>query len=187
MKVIDGVWVPEELKKVCFACDTGRCLGACCVEGDAGAPLTEEEISVLEDHTEVLLPRLTGAGRAVVERNGVFDWDMEGNYVTPLVNDRECAFAIFTDEGVAVCAIEQAWNAGEVPLRKPESCHLYPVRVNRMENGMTKLVYHRWGICTPALERGEKEGIPLAGFLREALTRKFGSGWVDLLLNGKKR
>ncbi len=182
MKLIGGVNVPDELGSVCFACDTTRCKGACCVEGDAGAPLTEEEIALLEDHTEDLIPWLAPAGREVVEQKGMFDWDADGSYVTPLVNDRECAFAVFTDQGVAVCAIEQAWAAGVIPLQKPLSCHLYPLRMIQLDNGMTRLVYHRWSICAPALIRGQQEKILLNRFLKESLTRAFGAEWYEQLL-----
>ncbi|MFO7723374.1 MAG: DUF3109 family protein [Bacteroidales bacterium] len=181
MKVIDNTIVPEELTSLCFACDIEQCKGACCVEGDAGAPLTEEEISLLEDYIERIIPYMEEPGKEVVKRYGVFDWDMDGNYVTPLVNDRECAFAWFTDDGIALCAIEKAWEAGDVPLQKPESCHLYPLRLTRLENGLTKMVYHRWPICNPALENGEKKGIRLVDFLKAALTRKYGAEWREKL------
>lgn len=176
MKVLDNVLVPEELQSVCFACDVTKCHGSCCVEGDAGAPLTEEEISLLEDYLDRILPFMEKAGQDVVKRSGVFDWDMDGNYVTPLVNNRECAFAYFND-GIALCAIEKAWEAGEVPLQKPESCHLYPLRLTTMKNGMIKMVYHRWPICEPALQNGNEQGIELGSFLKDALIRKFGEEW----------
>jgi len=179
MKTIENTLVPDELKTVCFACNVAVCKGACCVEGDAGAPLTEEEISILEDYTEKLLPFLNDQGLEVVQQYGMFDWDQDGNYVTPLVNDRECAFALFSDEGIALCAIEKAWQEGVVPLRKPESCHLYPLRLSTMPNGMTQIVYHRWPICEPALEHGTEQKIPMIDFLREALIRKFGQEWYD--------
>lgn len=182
MKVIGNVIVPEELRGLCFACDIPRCKGACCVEGDAGAPLTEEEISLLEDYSDRVLPFMEKEGREVVKRNGVFDWDMDGQYVTPLVNDRECAFACFLEDGTALCAIEKAWEAGEVPLQKPESCHLYPLRISKMENGMEKIVYHRWPICTPALENGLSKKIVLQDFLEGPLVRKYGKEWYARLL-----
>jgi hypothetical protein len=179
MKVIGNTIVPAELQHLCFACDIMKCKGACCVEGDAGAPLTEEEINELEDGIDKLLPYMVEAGREVVSRSGVFDWDMDGNYVTPLVNDRECAFVYFTEDGIALCAIEKAWEEGKISLQKPESCHLYPLRLTSLENGMTKIVYHRWHICEDALKNGAEKGILLHTFLKPALVRKFGQKWVE--------
>ncbi len=178
MKVIGNLIVPDELHSACFSCDLNQCKGACCVEGDAGAPLTEEEISLLEDYIDRVFPFMEPEGRKIVGYNGVFDWDMEGQYVTPLVNDRECAFAIFR-EGIALCAIEQAHAAGVIPLQKPESCHLYPLRLKKMENGMTRIYYHQWHICEPARENGQKKGIKLIDFLEKALVNKFGKEWLE--------
>lgn len=181
MKVIDNIIVPGELDNLCFECDVEKCRGACCVEGDAGAPLTEEEIGVLEDYLTYLKPFMEPEGRRVAEVNGVFDWDMDGNYVTPLVNDRECVFATFTAGRVAVCAIEICWNVGLIPLRKPESCHLYPLRIVKMENGMEKLFYHRWPICEPALQNGKSKKVKLSTFLKDALISKYGREWYERL------
>jgi hypothetical protein len=178
MKVIGNIIVPDELYSACFACDLSQCKGACCVEGDAGAPLTEEEISLLEDYIDRVIPFMEEEGRKVVEHHGVFDWDMEGQYVTPLVHDRECAFAIFRD-GIALCAIEKAYEAGAVPLQKPESCHLYPLRLKTMENGMTRIYYHQWHICEPARKNGLLNHIRLIDFLKAPLIRRFGKDWVE--------
>jgi len=180
MKVIGNVLVPEELKTDYFGCDVPRCLGACCVEGDAGAPVTEEEISQLEDYTEQLLPLLDPEGRKVIEENGMFDWDAEGSYVTPLVDDAACAFARFTDDEIAYCAIEMAYEQGVIPFRKPVSCHLYPLRLQSLDNGMQKLNYHRWHICTPAVVKGAAQKILMSRFLDDALSRQFGAEWMIL-------
>jgi len=174
VKVIGNTLVPDELYTACFACDLSQCKGACCVEGDAGAPLAEEEISLLEDYIDRIIPFMEEEGRKVVEHHGVFDWDMEGQYVTPLVHDRECAFAIFRD-GIALCAIEKAFEAGVVPLQKPGSCHLYPLRIKPMENGMTRIYYHQWHICEPARKNGLRNHIKLIDFLRGPIAKHFGN------------
>ncbi len=174
--------VSEELRDVFFCCDLPKCLGGCCVEGDAGAPLEEQEISILEDDLHKIKPYMTERGRKSVENSGVLDYDSEGNFVTPLVNGVECAFAAFDDKGIAYCTIEKAYEDGKTSLRKPVSCHLYPVRIT--DHGTFDAVnYHKWGICKPALKKGKRLGLPLYIFLEEALVRKYGREWYNELVN----
>lgn len=180
MIIIDNTIVRDDLIQAQFICDLPRCKGDCCVGGDAGAPLEDEEIGILEDELEKVKPYMTEAGLQVVESQGVFDYDDMGHLVTPLVNDRECAFAGFHANGVSFCAIEKAWLAGETTFRKPVSCHLYPVRLIE-KDGFTHLTYHQWSICVPAKRKGEKAGLPLYKFLREALVRRFGEEWYGRL------
>jgi hypothetical protein len=179
MLIIDDILVSDDLYLVSFRCPLEKCLGACCVEGDAGAPLEEEEISRLEDYLERIKAFMIPEGIEAVEKYGVFDYDADGTYVTPLIRDGDCAFINFTD-GIAWCSIERAYEQGKIPFRKPLSCHLYPVRLTRV--GKSEAVnYHQWQICAPALETGENEGIPLYVFLKDALIRKFGEAWYAKL------
>jgi hypothetical protein len=171
--------VSDDLAEVSFCCDLPRCLGACCVEGDAGAPLEEEEISLIEDELENIKPYMTERGKETVAKTGVFDYDAGGHFVTPLVNDAECAFTNFTD-GVAWCAIERAFQEGKTELPKPISCHLYPVRILKKDD-LTAVNYHKWNICKPALKKGRKENLPLYIFLKDALVRYFGESWYQEL------
>ena len=180
MIIIDDTIVSDQLRDTCFVCDLSKCKGACCVEGDAGAPLEEEEISILEDVVDHIKPFMRREGIEEVERNGVFDFDAGGHYVTPLVNGRECAFVAFNDEGVAMCAIENAWKAGKTDFRKPVSCHLYPVRLSRYKD-FEAINYHEWHICKPALEYGKKLNLPVYQFLKEALIRKYGERYYEQL------
>ena len=174
--------VSEELKEVFFCCDLPKCLGGCCVAGDAGAPLEEQEISILEDDLDKIKPYMTERGRKSVEDSGVFDYDSEGNFVTPLVNGVECAFAAFDDKEIAYCTIEKAFEEGKSTLRKPVSCYLYPVRIT--DHGSFDAVnYHKWGICKPALKKGKRLGLPLYIFLEEALVRKYGREWYNELVD----
>ena len=175
MIVIDHTIVSDDLYLVRFSCHLQRCLGSCCVGGDAGAPLEEEEISLLEDHLEDIEPFMTEGGIRTVREQGVFDYDAQGHFVTPLINDGECAFTNF-DKGIAYCSIERAHERGVVSFKKPVSCHLYPVRVSKY-NEFEAVNYHKWNICKPALKKGKKEGLPLYRFLKMALTRKFGEEW----------
>lgn len=180
MIIIDDTIVSDQLRDTCFVCDLSKCKGACCVEGDAGAPLEEEEISILEDVVDHIKPFMRREGIEEVERNGVFDFDAGGHYVTPLVNGRECAFVAFNDEGVAMCAIENAWKSGKTDFRKPVSCHLYPVRLSRYKD-FEAINYHEWHICKPALEYGKKLNLPVYQFLKEALIRKYGERYYQQL------
>ena len=178
--IVENVLVPDDIGDVRFCCDLQKCKGACCVEGDAGAPLNVEEISLLEDDIEKIIPFMTEEGIKEVKTNGVFDYDADGNFVTPLIHGIECAFVYFQG-GIAYCAIEKAFEAGKIPFRKPVSCHLYPIRINQ-KGGFDSLVYHKWGICKPAVENGNKNGILLIDFLSTPLIRKFGRNWYNRLL-----
>jgi hypothetical protein len=178
---VKNIIVSDELKDIKFCCDLARCKGGCCVEGDAGAPLEEEEISVLEDDIDNIKPYMTIRGRETVEGTGVFDYDSEGNFVTPLVNGVECAFTGFDEKGIAYCTIERAFDDGKTPLRKPVSCHLYPVRISG--NGSFNAVnYHKWHICKPALKKGRQLDLPLYVFLEDSLVRKYGREWYNELV-----
>lgn len=150
------------------------------MEGDAGAPLEEEEISILEDSIDYIYPYMREESVREIERNGVFDFDEYGHYVTPLVNGKECAFVVFNDEGIALCAIENAWKEGKTTFRKPISCHLYPIRLSRYKD-FEAVNYHQWYICSPATEYGKKLKVPVYEFLKEALIRKYGERYFEQL------
>lgn len=178
--IIEGVLVPDDILDVHFVCDTVRCRGACCVDGDAGAPLLEREIGILEDYWEESIPWMTEKAVEVVRKNGVFDYDESGHFVTPLVDGGECAF-VYYEEEVARCALEKAFFENRSPFRKPESCHLYPVRVGILPAG-DSLFYHKWNICRPALKNGKTLGVPMYVFLKEPLIRRYGESWYASLV-----
>lgn len=180
MMNVNNILVSDDIKDVCFVCDLSKCKGTCCVEGDAGAPLEEEEISLLEDYLEEIYPYMLPGGIEVVKNTGVFDYDMFGHFVTPLVNDRECAFVYF-EEGIARCAIEKAYQEGKIPFAKPVSCHLYPIRISGTKD-FEAVNYHEWKICDPALENGYKNKVPLYIFLKDSLIRKYGKQWYHQLV-----
>ncbi len=156
-----------------FVCDLNACKGACCVEGDCGAPITLEEIDILEDDLEAIKPFMRAEGIAAVDDTGVFYMDRENEPVTTLVNDRECAFVTFDERGIALCAIEQAHKAGKTKFKKPISCHLYPIRVQKF-NTFQALNYNEWHICRPACECGSKLDVKVYKFLKEPIIRAFG-------------
>lgn len=179
MILLDHTLLSDEVAEVHFSCDLSACKGACCIEGDAGAPLSEEEISLLEDHIDAIRPYMTPGGRTEVESLGVFDYDADGNFVTPLIHGGACVYIYFDGE-IARCAIEKAFADKKIPFPKPISCHLYPIRIK--ENPDQDLVnYHKWPICRPALVKGQKEKTPLFRFLEGALIRKYGKDWYDRL------
>jgi hypothetical protein len=161
-----------------FVCDLNACKGACCVEGDSGAPLTFEEIDLLEDNLEHILPFMRQEGIAEVEKSGVFYMDVENEPVTTLVNEKECAFVYFDQAGISKCAVETAFNAGKINFQKPLSCHLYPIRIKEVD-AVETLTYAIWPICAPACSCGESLDVPVFRFLKAPIIRAFGEDFFE--------
>lgn len=177
--IVDDCIISDNLAEVRFCCDLLQCKGACCVEGDCGAPLDKEEIQILERIYPVVKQYMTAEGIEAVERDGVSSLDVDKLPCTPLVNNRECAYAI-VENGLTLCAIEKAYRDGKIDYPKPISCHLYPVRIE--DYGDFKAVnYHEWDICRCAVAKGRAEGKPLYQYLKEPLIRRFGQEWYDEL------
>jgi hypothetical protein len=163
-----------------FVCDLNACKGACCIKGDAGAPLDEEEANILEENIDKIKPFMRKEGIEEVDKTGVFYIDQENDIATTLVNEKECAFVFFDHNGINKCAIEKAQREGVIDFKKPLSCHLYPIRLKKF-NDFTALNYSHWDICEPACSCGEKFNVPVYKFLREPLIRAFGSTFYDEL------
>ncbi len=157
-----------------FVCDLNACKGACCIEGDAGAPLTLEEVDILEENLEAIKPYMRPEGIEAVEESGVFYMDWDNEPVTTLVNEQECAFVFFDEKGITKCAIEQAHKDGKLDFKKPISCHLYPIRVQKLSTGEA-LNYNEWNICKPACACGDELNVPVYKFLKEPLVRAYGA------------
>lgn len=187
MLQIGKTLVSLDLIEKYFVCDLEACLGACCIEGDEGAPVTEEESreikSVLADVSSFMTP----GGHREVEENGVDYFDREGERVTALVNGCECAFTCREPGGLCLCALEKARRSGVISEDvKPISCRLYPVRVKEYE-GFTAVNLHRWKICRPAETKGRQLGIRAYEFLKGPLISRFGEQWyADLELASKE-
>ena len=168
--------VSEDLLKEHFACDLSQCKGACCVEGEAGAPLSAEEVQQLAKDYDVIAPFLNEAGRKAIAAQGTSIVAKDKSLETPLVDGAACAYATFDERGWAHCGIEQAHQAGAVDWKKPISCHLYPVRVKDY-SVFTAVNYHRWQICSAGCANGKQMQMPLYRFVAEALQKKFGADW----------
>jgi hypothetical protein len=170
--IIDDKIVSDDLLEENFVCDLNACKGACCVEGDTGAPLEESELKILDDIYERVKPYLTPQGIAVLE-NERYMWEEEdGKYKTALIENGPCAYVNY-DNGIAVCGIEKAFLDGKVDFKKPVSCHLYPVRISKKKD-FEAVNYERWNICKAACKNGNKLKVPVFKFVKDALIRKYG-------------
>ena len=183
MLIVQDKLVSDDIAEVHFLCDLNACKGACCWEGDAGAPLEPEETSILEEIYEDIKPFLTNAGIRAIDDIGKYYIDPEDNEpATTLIEGGPCAYINYTTEGIAQCGIEQAWKAGATSFRKPISCHLYPIRVEKNEKiGFEALNYHKWNICSAACKAGKSAKLPLYVFLKEAIVRKYGEDFYEEL------
>lgn len=172
--------VSEDIIESDFVCNLSACKGACCVDGNAGAPLGDQETEILVDLHSEIRPFLRSEGIAAIDAQGAFIKGEDGEWETPLVNGTECAYVIFSESGTAKCGIEEAHNQGAIPWKKPVSCHLYPIRV-REYTALTAVNYHQWEICDPACSLGAELKVPVYKFVKEALIRKFGAHWYKEL------
>lgn len=179
MLQIDDTIVSLALIEKKFLCDLTACRGSCCRYGDTGAPLTAAEASILERIWPDLMPYLRPEGIRAVQKLGTSVTDIEGELVTPLINNQECAYTIMEDD-IYKCGIETAFNEGAVDFRKPLSCHLFPVRIKQYRD-FRAVNYEEWPICRPGVACGVKENMQLYIFLREPLVRAFGEEWYNRL------
>jgi len=182
---IDDKILSTDLFERKFVCDLNACKGACCVEGDAGAPLTMDEVDILEEIYEDVKPFMRPEGIEAVEKEGVFYMDMTNEPATTLVNGAECAFVYFDDQGITKCAIEKAYLEGKTTWKKPISCHLYPIRVKDLGDSIA-LNYDEWPICKPACACGDKLDVPVFRFLKEPLIRAYGEEFYNDMLQVEK-
>ena len=179
MIVLEKTLVSEALLEEKFVCNLDACKGACCVRGDSGAPLENEETQQLEKVWREVQPYLGERSVKAVREQGKFVIDKDGGYSTPLVENKECAYAVF-ENGIAKCGIERAWEAGKTTFRKPVSCHLYPIRIAKLDE-YEALNYEEWEICKPACSFGKQLGVPVYQFQKDAITRKYGAVYYTKL------
>ena len=190
---VNGVLISSEIITERFCCDLESCKGACCVEGDAGAPVTLDEIGEIENVLDIVWGDMTASAQAVVDRQGVAYTDQEGDLVTSIVNGKDCVFTYYDDlvlpntqhptpvTNCCLCALEKAYRAGKSKFCKPISCALYPIREKRFSSGLIGLNYHKWSVCECARKKGRELDLPVYKFLKDPLVRRFGQEWYDEL------
>ncbi|MGB4771522.1 MAG: DUF3109 family protein [Chitinophagaceae bacterium] len=183
MIAIDNVLISDDIVSEKFVCDLSRCKGGCCEDGDAGAPLTNEELEIVRDAAGKVEKYLTKDGKAELERQGLYRYDQEFGWVTPTVDGGICAYGYRDGQGIIKCAFEQAYNDGLISWKKPISCHLYPIKASTSKySGYEKLNYEpRETMCAPACSLGKKLKVPVYQFLKEPLIRKFGEEFYEAL------
>ena len=212
---VGDVLISSDILTEKFCCDLSACKGQCCVEGDAGAPVTLDEIAEIEDCLDTVWGDLSASAQAVIDKQGVAYTDKEGDLVTSIVRGKDCVFTYYDSlqftvyglqmnteaaekstvnckpstvniEDCCLCALDKAFRAGKTRFCKPVSCALYPIREKRLGNDLIGLNYNRWEVCKMAVAKGRQENIPLYQFLREPLIRRFGEDWYQELLDVTK-
>jgi hypothetical protein len=181
MLLVGNTVISDDVKERFFVCNLEKCKGACCVEGDLGAPLEDDELEKISRAYSEVKPYLTEAGIKAIEAQGAYIKDWEGDFSTPTIEGKECAYAIRDEKGILKCGIEQAHLDGKTSFQKPISCHLYPIRVTKYEE-YEALNYDRWSICSAACSFGKELNVPLYKFLKNALIRKYGETWYAELV-----
>lgn len=172
--------VSEEILEKEFVCNLNACKGACCVNGDAGAPLEKEELDILEEILPVLKKYLRKEGLQAIKEQGTYTTNEFGEHETTLIDGADCAYVIYDENNVSLCGIEEAYNQGEIEFKKPVSCHLYPIRIKQYSE-FAAVNYDKWEICDDACSLGKELGVPVYKFVRQALERKFGENWYKEL------
>lgn len=193
---VGDVLVSPDILTEKFCCDLSACKGVCCVEGDAGAPVSPDEIGEIEDVLDIVWNDMSASAQAVVDKQGVAYIDPEGELVTSIVNGKDCVFTCYADltdssnggviRDCCLCVLEKAFRAGKTSWCKPISCALYPIREKRLGEGLVGLNYNRWHVCKMAVAKGVHENIYLYQFLRDPLIRRFGEAWYQELLDTVK-
>lgn len=195
MIAIDNVLLSDKIVSEQFVCDLHKCKGACCVDGDAGAPLDIKELKNIDEVFDQVVPYLNDKSRSEIERQGRYVYDKEFGWVTPTIESKICVYGITDKDGIVKCGIEQAYIDGKVKWKKPISCHLFPIIVKKSKDGVTELANYepREDNCKAACSLGKKLKVPVYEFLKEPLVRKFGNEFYEALdatakhLNEKKK
>ena len=183
--------ISSDIITECFCCDYEKCKGICCVEGDAGAPVTMDEIAAIEETLDTVWPDLSASAQSVIDKQGVAYADQDGEMVTSIVRGKDCVFTCYDGDN-CLCALEKAarekaaanhsqFSILNSQFVKPISCSLYPIREKNFGNGLIGLNYNRWDVCRDAVEKGKALGLPVYQFLKEPLIRRFGEAWYQEL------
>lgn len=188
MILIDDILISDDVVEKQFVCNLNACKGACCIEGDSGAPVEEDEVELLEKSLDKVLPYLTDEGRKAIEEQGVYIIEEDDEYTglaTPLINGGACAYIAYRPDGTVTCAIEEAYNDGKIDFRKPISCHLYPIRIKNYDT-VVGVNFDEWDICDDACSLGKSLKVPVYVFVKDALIRKFGPEFYEVLVQAAK-
>lgn len=180
MILLENTIVSEDILEKNFICNLSACKGACCIEGDSGAPITQDELEILEAELQNIKPYLTSVSLSAIKTQNFWEKDTDGDLVTTCLPTGECNFSLRDEAGMLKCGIEQAYRDGKASIQKPLSCHLYPIRISNVGE-FEALNYHRWDICKPACKLGEENQVAVYQFLKEPLIRKFGTDWYNEL------
>ena len=183
MIAIDNVLTSDAVVEAQFVCDLMKCKGGCCEDGDAGAPLEKEELQIINDIYETVKPYLTEEGIRWIEKHGRYQYDRDFGWVTPTINNKMCVYGHRDQYGIIKCGIEQAYRDGKIEFKKPISCHLYPVIVNKGKKGAFDRVNYepRETLCNPACVQGKKLKVPVYQFLKDPIVRQFGEEFYKAL------
>lgn len=181
MIVIDNVLVSDDIVQEQFVCDLNKCKGGCCEDGDAGAPLEKKELPMLPKYYDEIKPYLTNEGIREIEKQGFYNYDHEFGWVTPTINGSLCAYGQKDKFGIIKCGIEQAYNDGKIPWKKPISCHMFPIRIKSTKDHDMLNYEPREDLCQAACSLGKKLKVPVYAFLKEPLIRKYGEEFYEAL------
>jgi Protein of unknown function (DUF3109) len=183
MIIIDNKLISDEIIEEQFVCDLNKCKGACCVDGDAGAPLQFDELKNIDEVVDIVLPYLNDESKDEINKQGRYVYDKEFGWVTPTIKSKVCVYGIIDKKGIVKCGIEQAFIDGKVQWKKPISCHLFPIRISISENEETEFVNYepRQDLCKAACNLGKKLKVPVYVFLKDAIIRKYGPYFYDTL------
>ncbi len=182
---VGGILISSEILTECFCCDYEKCKGICCVEGDAGAPVTMDEIAGIEDSLDTVWPMLSASAQSVIDRQGVAYTDKDGDLVTSIVRGKDCVFTCYDGDN-CLCALEKVFREGKTKFCKPISCALYPIREKRFDGGLVGLNYNRWAVCADAVKKGNALHLRVYQFLKDPLIRRFGEAWYQELCDVAK-
>jgi hypothetical protein len=180
MLELQGYLISEDIIEKNFVCNLDKCKGECCRAGDTGAPLDEDEIPVMAELIETVMPYLPKKSQTKIEKEGFWKRDDDYELVTNFHATGECVFVFYDEKKVLKCGFEQAYYDGKIKWKKPVSCHLYPIRVERLKNH-TALNYHKWKICSDACKLGKELKVPIYQFVKDGIVRKFGQKFYDEL------
>ena len=186
---VGDVLLSSEILTEKFCCDLSVCKGECCIEGDAGAPVTLDEVAEIEECLDAVWGDLSASAQSVIDKQGVAYTDQEGDLVTSIVRGKDCVFTYYDSlpsvniEKCCLCALEKAYRAGKTRFCKPVSCALYPIREKKLGGGLIGLNYNRWSVCKMAVAKGIQENLRLYQFLKDPLIRRFGEAWYQELLD----